>query len=198
MRRKAAGTLRVAATGRAAHSGSAPDKGRNALLALALLAPSLAAHHDPGGPERLSVVPTVMHAGEAFNVVPAAGELIFDMRADRLEAFEPVLGAVPDELDGVGLTARIERRWPGMDSALGDRRAARPRVRRARPADRRRLPRRRQRREPLRLDDPADRRRSRARAAAARTRPRSSCSSLAERAQVALVLAATVARSRWR
>ena len=36
VRRKAAGTLRVAATGRAAHSGSAPDKGANALLALAL------------------------------------------------------------------------------------------------------------------------------------------------------------------
>ena len=117
VRRKAAGTLRVAATGRAAHSGSAPEKGANALLALALLAPLLAAQHNPGGPERLSVVPTVMQAGEAFNVVPAAGELIFDMRADELEAFEPVLGAVPDELDGVGLTARIDRRWPGMDSA---------------------------------------------------------------------------------
>ena len=35
VRRKAAGTLRVTATGRASHSGSAPDKGRNALLALA-------------------------------------------------------------------------------------------------------------------------------------------------------------------
>ena len=35
VRRKAAGTLRVIATGRASHSGSAPDQGRNALLALA-------------------------------------------------------------------------------------------------------------------------------------------------------------------
>ena len=35
VRRKAAGTLRVTAHGRAAHSGSAPDKGANALLALA-------------------------------------------------------------------------------------------------------------------------------------------------------------------
>ena len=35
MKRKAAGTLRVAGHGLAAHSGSAPDKGRNALLALA-------------------------------------------------------------------------------------------------------------------------------------------------------------------
>ena len=35
MRRKGAGTLRVRATGRASHSGSAPQQGRNALLALA-------------------------------------------------------------------------------------------------------------------------------------------------------------------
>ena len=38
VRRKAAGTLRVTARGRAAHSGSAPDRGRNALLALAATA----------------------------------------------------------------------------------------------------------------------------------------------------------------
>ncbi len=49
VRRKAAGTLRVAATGRAAHSGSAPDQGRNALLALAQTAIALAGHHDPRG-----------------------------------------------------------------------------------------------------------------------------------------------------
>ena len=116
VRRKAAGTLRVAAEGRAAHSGSAPDHGRNALLALARLAPQVAGLHDPRGLERRSVVPTVIRSGRAFNVVPAAGELIFDMRADRLEAFEPVVDAVPPELDGVTLRATVERRWPGMDS----------------------------------------------------------------------------------
>jgi glutamate carboxypeptidase len=115
VRRKAAGTLRVVASGRAAHSGSAPDKGRNALLALARVAPAVAGLHDPDGPERLSVVPTVIRSGEAFNVVPAAGELIFDMRAERLEAFEPVIEAVPGECDGVSLEATVERRWPGMD-----------------------------------------------------------------------------------
>jgi glutamate carboxypeptidase len=114
--RKAAGTLRVAATGRAAHSGSAPDQGRNALLALAHTAGRVARWHDPQGPERLSVVPTVIRSGEAFNVVPASGELIFDLRADGLGAFEPVIAAVPDELDGVELTASIGRRWPGMNS----------------------------------------------------------------------------------
>jgi glutamate carboxypeptidase len=116
VRRKAAGTLKVVATGRAAHSGSAPDRGANALLALARVADAVAALHDPAGPERLSAVPTVMRAGEAFNVVPASGELIFDLRARRLPAFDEVLAQVPPALDGVGLQARMERRWPGMDS----------------------------------------------------------------------------------
>jgi glutamate carboxypeptidase len=116
VRRKAAGTLKVRARGRAAHSGSAPDHGRNALLALVDTARAVAAGHDPDGPERLSVVPTVMRSGGAFNVVPADGELVFDLRARRLEAFEPVLAAVTDQRDGVELEARMERLWPGMDS----------------------------------------------------------------------------------
>ena len=116
VRRKAAGTLRVMARGRAAHSGSAPDQGRNALLALAAVAPIAASLHDPQGAERLSVVPTVIRSGEALNVVPAAGELIFDIRADRLEAFEPVVEAIPREVAGVALETTVERLWPGMDS----------------------------------------------------------------------------------
>jgi glutamate carboxypeptidase len=116
VRRKAAGTLRVVATGRAAHSGSAPDHGRNALLALAHTAQTVAALHDPSGPERLSAVPTVMRSGDAFNVVPAAGELTFDLRARRLQAFDVVLGQIPSELDGVRIEARMQRLWPGMDS----------------------------------------------------------------------------------
>jgi glutamate carboxypeptidase len=116
VRRKAAGTLRVLATGRASHSGSAPDHGLNALLALARTATAIASRHDPHGPEQLSVVPTVMRSGDAFNVVPAAGELIFDLRARGLDAFDEVETAVSAEIDGVILQARMERKWPGMDS----------------------------------------------------------------------------------
>ncbi|MDQ2761766.1 MAG: M20/M25/M40 family metallo-hydrolase [Actinomycetota bacterium] len=116
VRRKAAGTLRVTASGRAAHSGSAPDQGRNALLALAQTAIEVSKHNDPHGPERLSVVPTVLSSGEVFNIVPAAGELLFDMRADRLGSFEPVLAAVPGQVGGATLAASMLRRWPGMDS----------------------------------------------------------------------------------
>jgi glutamate carboxypeptidase len=116
VKRKAAATLRVDAHGRSAHSGSAPEKGRSALLALAAAAQLVAARSDPGGPDRLTAVPTILHSGDAFNVVPPAGELICDLRADRLEAFDPVLEAVPTEHDEVRLEPRIVRAWPGMDS----------------------------------------------------------------------------------
>ncbi len=116
VRRKAAGTLRVAASGRASHSGSAPDQGRNALVGLARVTLEVSSRHDPDGPKRLSVVPTVVRSGDAFNVVPAAGELIFDLRADDANAFEPVRRAVPSEFDGVGFETRMERVWPAMDS----------------------------------------------------------------------------------
>ena len=116
VRRKAAGTLRIDAQGRASHSGSAPDRGRNALLALARASLAIAAHHDPQGEDRLSVVPTVVRSGQALNIVPAAGELLVDMRADALRAFARVLEDVPREIDGVKLAPAMERRWPGMDS----------------------------------------------------------------------------------
>src|SRR3954469_1409390 len=117
VRRKAAGTLRVRARGRAAHSGSAPDRGRNALLALAAAAQAVAGCHDPDGPDRLTAVPTVMHAGDAFNVVPGAGELMSDMRADDAAAFERVVAALPAEVGGATLHPEMVRVWPGMDSS---------------------------------------------------------------------------------
>ncbi len=116
VRRKAAGTLHVAAEGRAAHSGSAPESGRNALLALARVAQTVAAHHDPASEHRLTAVPTIVHAGTAFNVVPGAGELFCDLRADDEAAFGPVMAAVPGELDEVKLTTEWLRIWPGMDA----------------------------------------------------------------------------------
>ena len=116
LKRKAAATLRVDARGRSSHSGSAPEQGRSALLALAAVAQAVAAASDPAGPDRLTAVPTILHSGDAFNVVPASGELICDLRADRLEAFDPVLAAVPAEQDEVRLEASMVRAWPGMDS----------------------------------------------------------------------------------
>ncbi|HET8756945.1 MAG TPA: M20/M25/M40 family metallo-hydrolase [Solirubrobacteraceae bacterium] len=116
VRRKAAGTVLVTAKGRAAHSGSAPDRGRNALLALAAAAQAVAGRHDPAGRHRLTAVPTVVRSGDAFNVVPGTGELFCDCRADELDAIESVLDAIPADVGGVALSAELIRRWPGMHS----------------------------------------------------------------------------------
>jgi glutamate carboxypeptidase len=122
VRRKAAGTILVNAKGRAAHSGSAPDRGRNALLALAAAAQAVAACHAPHGPDHLTAVPTVLHAGDAFNVVPGRGELICDLRADSDAAIIGVMDAIPHDVGGVALQPELARLWPGM--AAGDATAA--------------------------------------------------------------------------
>jgi glutamate carboxypeptidase len=116
VQRKAAGTLRVVAHGRSAHSGANPDRGANALLALAAAAQAVAARHDPAGSAHLTAVPTILRSGDAFNVVPANGELLCDLRADQLGTFDEVLADVPANLDGVRLDADLLRRWPGMDA----------------------------------------------------------------------------------
>jgi len=117
VRRKAAAALRVEATGIAAHAGADPDAGRNALVALAGIAMALAGHHDPAGAAALSVVPTMISAGEGINVVPGSGELSVDMRADDEASFDPVIDSIPAEADGVALTVERLRLWPGMDMA---------------------------------------------------------------------------------
>jgi len=116
VRRKGAGTLRVIAHGRAAHSGAAPDQGVNALLALAATAQSLAARHDPAGSLRRTVVPTVLRSGDAFNVVPATGELILDIRADHADAIHEVTAALPATVGGARMEVELLRMWPGMDA----------------------------------------------------------------------------------
>ena len=130
VRRKAAGTIEVQAHGRASHSGSAPDRGRNALLALAAAAQAVAACHDPAGPARLTAVPTVLNAGTAFNVVPGRGALFCDLRADADAAILGVLDAVPRDVGGVRLEPALTRLWPGMDAEEPTPRPARGRDRR--------------------------------------------------------------------
>jgi glutamate carboxypeptidase len=116
VQRKAAGTLRMTAHGRAAHAGSNPDAGVNALLAVAEAAGAAAALHDPHGAEALSVVPSRIRSGRAINVVPAEGELAIDVRARSNVSFARVI----DELRGLSPAAEVEvelvRDWPGMDT----------------------------------------------------------------------------------
>jgi glutamate carboxypeptidase len=116
VRRKAAATLRVRANGRSAHSGAAPERGRNALLALAAAAQAVAAANAPDSPDRLTAVPTIVRSGDAFNVVPGDGELFCDLRSLRTAAFDEVRALVPEEVDEVTLDAEFIRLWPAMDS----------------------------------------------------------------------------------
>lgn len=116
VRRKAAGTLRLIAHGRAAHSGSAPEQGVSALLALAEAAQMVAALSDPSGPDRLTAVPTILRSGEAINVVPGSGELTCDLRADSLAALGAAEASIPSEIAGASIEIVRERAWPGMDA----------------------------------------------------------------------------------
>ncbi|MGH2840525.1 MAG: M20/M25/M40 family metallo-hydrolase, partial [Solirubrobacteraceae bacterium] len=85
-------------------------------LALARAAQSVAERHDPAGPQHLTAVPTVVRCGDAFNVVPATGELLCDLRADGAEAFDAVLQGLPEAVDGVRLEPTMQRCWPGLDA----------------------------------------------------------------------------------
>lgn len=116
VRRKAAGTLQVSARGRAAHAGSNPDAGANALLALAEAARAAAALHDPGGALELSVVPSRIRSGGAINVVPADGQLHIDVRAAEASSFDGVIAAIPTTAHVASLDVELVRSWPGMDS----------------------------------------------------------------------------------
>ena len=118
VRRKAAAAIRIDATGTAAHAGANPDGGRSALLG-ARRPRRLAGRNTTSPPDRsaLSVVPTMMRSGEGINVVPGTGELFVDMRADDEASFDPVIDAIPEEIDGVALRVERLRLWPAMDMA---------------------------------------------------------------------------------
>jgi glutamate carboxypeptidase len=48
--------------------------------------------------------------------VPAAGELLCDLRADDARTFDDVLADLPRSVDGVRLEPEFLRVWPGMDA----------------------------------------------------------------------------------
>jgi glutamate carboxypeptidase len=121
VRRKAAGTLRVTGRGRAAHAGSNPDAGANALLALAEAANAAGALHRPSASEALSVVPTRIRAGDAVNVVPADGELMIDVRAASEAAFASVIETVSRSAKTASVQVELIRSWPGMNTAQATR-----------------------------------------------------------------------------
>lgn len=105
--RKGAALYRIGFAGRAAHAGIEPERGHNALAELARLATWCETIADPGA--GTTVTPTGATAGTAINVVPAAGELLLDVRASTTAE----LGRVH--------TALLERRAadPGVSVTIG-------------------------------------------------------------------------------
>jgi glutamate carboxypeptidase len=86
--RKGVGNYRLQVTGRAAHAGLEPEKGINALVAVAHLVLALEDLADA----RLgtTVTPTLAQAGSAQNTVPATASVSVDVRAATVEEQERV------------------------------------------------------------------------------------------------------------
>ena len=160
--RKAAGTMRVGATGRASHSGSAPDQGRNALLALAATAIDVAAPPRPGrrraaqrGSDRGAVRRRVQRRARRRRAAVRHARRPAARRSTRCARRCPPSSTASASRrrccgSGPGWT-RARRRAALLERAGA--RLGRPII--GCP------PRRRQRREPLRAAHPADRRRPR-------------------------------------
>ena len=109
--RKGTGTFVVSVAGRAAHAGLEPEKGVNAVVALAGLIPQIAALADPGS--GTTVTPTLIAGGTADNVVPDSARCSVDVRvtttseAARLERAMSLLsvgvpGATVSVTGGIG------------------------------------------------------------------------------------------------
>jgi glutamate carboxypeptidase len=86
--RKGTGMYTLRVRGRAAHAGLEPERGANALVALAHLLTEVDTIARPA--VGTTVVPTLARAGSASNVVPAYAEAELDVRVGRTDEAERV------------------------------------------------------------------------------------------------------------
>ena len=86
--RKGAAVVTLDITGRAAHSGLEPEKGRNAALEAAHQALEIGALADPKLETTVNV--TVLQSGDKFNVIPDHAVVKVDVRAYTTEEFNRV------------------------------------------------------------------------------------------------------------
>ncbi len=94
--RKGAGTYRVTVHGKAAHAGVEPEKGANAILALAHYTTAL--HALNGLRPRLTLNVGVVHGGTRPNVVADRAEAEIDVRIARAEDTQPLEQAMREAL----------------------------------------------------------------------------------------------------
>ncbi|MEO6378752.1 MAG: glutamate carboxypeptidase [Caulobacteraceae bacterium] len=113
--RKGSSVLTMEFTGRAAHSGLEPEKGRNAVLEAARVALALGALNDPA--RKTTVIVDILAGGDKTNVVPDLAVLKADVRAftpgefDRVERGAAELAAHPG-IDGVTIKSTLQRNFP--------------------------------------------------------------------------------------
>ena len=113
--RKGSATLTLDFTGRAAHSGLEPEKGRNAALEAARVALELGKLADASKQTTVNV--TVLNGGDKINVIPDRAVVKADVRVqtpdefDRIEAAAKKLAASP-MIDDVTITSRLDRNFP--------------------------------------------------------------------------------------
>ncbi len=94
--RKGAGTYRVTVHGKAAHAGVEPEKGANAILALAQYTAAL--HALNGMRPRLTLNVGVVHGGTRPNVVADLAQAEIDARIARAEDAQPLEQAMREVL----------------------------------------------------------------------------------------------------
>ena len=113
--RKGSAVLTLDFTGRAAHSGLEPEKGRNAALEAARVALALGALADPA--RKTTVIVDILAGGEKTNVVPDRAVIKADVRAfsaaefDRVERGAADLATHPG-IDGVTIKSALQRNFP--------------------------------------------------------------------------------------
>ena len=118
--RKGTSMYHLHVAGRASHAGLEPEKGINAMVALASLVEKIPtfARSEVG----TSVVPTTFHAGTTLNTVPAEAELAIDVRAFSREeqvrvdtAIKSLAGTLPS---GAVVTVKGEINRPALDPKM--------------------------------------------------------------------------------
>jgi glutamate carboxypeptidase len=105
--RKGTGTFEVVVKGRASHAGLEPEKGVNALVALAAVLPHIAGIADVS--KGTTVTPTMARAGTADNVVPDEAVCTVDVRVvepGEKERVESAMASLSTSLPGATVEVR--------------------------------------------------------------------------------------------
>ncbi|MBS0395762.1 MAG: M20 family metallopeptidase [Proteobacteria bacterium] len=114
-RRKGSATITLEVTGRAAHAGVEPEKGRNALIEAAQQALRLGALANPA--LHTTVNATWMRAGTVSNVIPDHATVLADVRVEEPQELDRVERDLARQVaqpvgEGVVVTATLKRSFP--------------------------------------------------------------------------------------